>query len=147
MKMQNKRVLAGALILIASGGVAMANEVDPSTLYEITTQGSSNRLKSGESGKFILQITPKAGAHISEETPFKLELQANNVALEKTKLTIADSLAKPDAQKHVVPRFEVPLIAQAPGKGGVDGKLVFFICTEKVCARQQKTIKVPVEVL
>jgi hypothetical protein len=28
----------------------------------------------------------------------------------------------------------------------LDAKLTFFICTEKICARQQKTFSIPVEV-
>ena len=35
----------------------------------------------------------------------------------------------------------------AAGKGTVEAKLTFFICTEQLCARQKKTISVPVEVL
>ncbi len=53
---------------------------------------------------------------------------------------------KAEGQAFVDPRFEVPFTAAAAGKGAVDAKLTFFICTEKLCARQQKTFSIPVEV-
>jgi hypothetical protein len=144
----NRWVLAVAVALSACGTSAVAKEVDPSTLYEVTTRGTTERLKAGEKGSFVLQITAKAGAHVSDEAPLRLELKGQNVKLEKATLTLSDSVAKKaQGQQYANPRFEVPVTAQTAGKGSVDGKLTFFICTEQICARQQKTIIVPVEVL
>lgn len=149
MSRSNRWVRAGALTLaVLSGGVALAKDADPSSLYEVTTKGSTERLKSGEAGTFVLQITAKEGAHVSDEAPLRLELHGNNVNVERTKLTLSDSVAKKaEGQKYRNPRFEVPVRAQKPGKASVDGKLIFFICTETLCARQQKTLSVPIEVL
>jgi hypothetical protein len=130
-----------AVLAFTACGAAIAKDVDPGTLYEVTTRGSTEKLKPGETGSFVLQITPKPGAHVSDEAPLRLELKGQNVKVEKTKLTLADSVAKPN------PRFEVPVKAEAAGKGSVDGKLIFFICTETLCARQQKTLSVPIEIL
>ncbi|HZA51332.1 MAG TPA: hypothetical protein VE549_11375 [Myxococcaceae bacterium] len=147
MTRQNEWGVALAIALSAAG-VALAKDVDPSTLYEVTTRGSTEKLKAGETGSFVLQISPKPGAHVSDEAPLRLELKGQNVKVEKAKLTLADSVAKKaEGQKYQNPRFEVPVTAAGAGKGSVDGKLVFFICTENLCARQQKTLSVPIEIL
>ncbi len=123
---------------------------DVSSLYEVSTQGSSERVKAGAKGKLVIEIRTRPGAHVSAEAPVKVELKGNHLALDKEKLTGADSLAKAEPGKEGVnPRFEVPFAAQSAGKGGVEGEATFFVCTEKgtqVCLRQKKTISVPVEV-
>jgi hypothetical protein len=124
-----------------------ADEVDPASLYELSTEGSSTKVKAGEKGTFVLAIKTKAGAHVSEEAPLKLELKGAQVTPAKEKLGREDSVTKKaQGQAFVDPRFEVPFTAAAAGKGSVDAKLTFFVCTEKICARQQKTVSVPVEV-
>lgn len=140
--------VAAVVATIACTQAHAADEVDPATLYEVSTEGTSTRLKAGEKGVFVLSIRSKAGAHVSEEAPLKLEVKGTQVAPAKEKLGREDSVAKKaPGQAFVDPRFEVPLTASAAGKGSVDAKLTFFICTEKICARQQKTFSVPVEVL
>jgi hypothetical protein len=124
-----------------------ADEVDPSTLYEISTEGSSAKVKAGEKGVFVLSIKSKAGAHVSDEAPLKLQVKGTQVTPAKEQLGREDSVVKKaEGQAFVDPRFEVPFTAAAAGKGTVDAKLTFFICTENICARQQKTCSIPVEV-
>ncbi|MBU8900057.1 hypothetical protein DRW03_18405 [Corallococcus sp. H22C18031201] len=126
---------------------ALAQDVDPTSFYEVSTAGSTAQVKAGQSGTFVLAIKTKGGSHVSEDAPLKLELKGNQVTPAKEKLTREDSVAKkPSGAQFVDPRFEVPFTAGAAGKGSVDAKLTFFICTEKLCAKQQKTISVPVEV-
>ena len=123
---------------------------DPSGLYEVSTKGSSDKVKAGEKGKLVIEIRTKPGAHVSAEAPVRVELKGKNVSLDKEKLTGADSTAKPEPGKEGVnPHFEVPFAGQSAGKGGVDGEATFFVCTEvgtPVCLRQKKSISVPVEV-
>lgn len=124
-----------------------ADEVDPSTLYEVSTEGTSAKLKAGEKGVFVLSIKSKEGAHVSDEAPLKLQVKGTQVTPAKEQLGREDSVAKKaEGQAFVDPRFEVPFTAAVTGKGSVDAKLTFFICTEKICARQQKTFSIPVEV-
>jgi hypothetical protein len=140
--------VAAVVATIACTQARAADEVDPATLYEVSTEGTSTRLKAGEQGVFVLSIRSKAGAHVSEEAPLKLEVKGAQVTPAKEKLGRGDSVSKKaQGQAFVDPRFEVPLTASAAGKGSVDAKLTFFICTEAICARQQKTLSVPVEVL
>lgn len=136
-----------ALVAAIACTQASADEVDPSTLYEVSTEGTSTKVKAGDKGVFVLAIKSKAGAHVSDEAPLKLQVKGAQLTPAKAELVLADSVAKKaEGQQWVDPRFEVPFTAAAAGKGTVDAKLTFFICTEKICARQQKTFSVPVEV-
>ena len=128
-------MFATALII-----VALAQAPDPSSLYDMSTDGSTASVKAGEKGKLVLEIRTKDGSHVSEEAPMKIELSGKGVALEKQQLTLSDAVTK-------TPRFEVPFSTKEKGKSQVDAKLTFFICTEKVCARQQKTLTVAVDVI
>ncbi len=146
--MRNAVAVISVALLSGLGVRAFAQDVDPASLYELSTEGTSAKLKTGEKGSFVLRIKPKAGAHVSTEAPLKLELKSAGVKPEKEKLTLADSVAKKQpGQEYAEPHFAVPLTTVAAGKTSVDAKLVFFICTDKICARQQKALSVPVEVL
>ncbi len=141
----NVVALCGALLV---GGAVRAQDVDPAALYDLSTDGSSQKLKLGEKGSFVLSIKPKAGAHVSTEAPLKLELKGTALKPEKEKLTLSDSVGKKQpGSDYAEPRFEVPFAATAAGKTSLEAKLVFFICTDKLCARQQKAVSVPVDVL
>lgn len=140
--------LAAALVALASTQVHAEGQVDPSTLYEVSTDGTSTKVKAGEQGMFVLSIKSKPGAHVSDEAPLKLELKSTQLAPAQEKLALKDSVArKAEGQQFVDPRFEVPFKATAAGKGTLEAKLTFFICSEQLCARQQKTFSLPVEVL
>lgn len=145
--MPTRITLAALAVSLLACSRAWAGDPDPATLYEISTQGSTERVKVGEKGKVVIEIRSKAGAHVSDEAPLKIQLTGREVALDKAKLTLADSVApRKPGEKYVNPRFEVPFQAAAAGKAGVDAKLTFFICTDKICARQQKALSIPVEV-
>lgn len=140
--------VAAVVATVACTQARAADEVDPASLYELSTEGTSTRVKAGETGTFVLAIKTREGAHVSEEAPLKLEVTGDQVTPAKAKLGREDSVAKKAPGKAFVdPRFEVPFTGAAAGQGSVDAKLTFFICTEKICARQQKTVSVPVEVL
>ena len=139
--------LAAALVAFGCTQVHAEEQVDPSTLYELSTDGSSTQVKAGDKGTFVLSIKTKKGSHVSDEAPLKLELKGVQLSPSKEKLAMADSVAKkPAGQAFVDPRFEVPFTAAAAGKGALEARLTFFICSEQLCARQQKTVSVPVEV-
>lgn len=139
--------LAAAVVALVCTQALAEGQVDPSTLYEVSTEGTSTQVKAGEQGVFVLSIKSKPGAHVSDEAPLKLELKGTQLTPTKEKLALTDSVAKKAAgQTFVDPRFEVPFKASAAGKGTLDAKLTFFICSEQLCARQQKTFSIPVEV-
>jgi hypothetical protein len=136
------------LLLTLTSSVAAAGEPDVASLYEVKTDGSSTEVKGGEKGKVVISIIAKNGAHVSDEAPLRIELSSKDATLEKEKLTLADSLVKkaPGSSEYPDPRFEVAFTAPASGKATVDAKMTFFICTEKVCARQTKTLSFPVAI-
>lgn len=138
-----------ALAAICSALVATAcfgQAPDVAGLYDVTSEGSSQKVKVGEKGKLVIEFKTKAGSHISAEAPLKIELIGKSAKLEKEKLTLADSVTKKEAGKdYVDPKFEVPFVVAAAGKASLEAKMTFFICTDKVCARQQKTLSVAVE--
>lgn len=133
------------LVLVAPS--AWASDPDPSSLYVVSTEGSSTVLKVGQPGTFVLSIRTTAGAHISEDAPLKLTLSGTGV-VEPAKASLSRSDAKPVRKPDgmVDPRFEVPLSAATKGQGAVEAKLTFFVCTETLCSRQQKTLSLPVTV-
>ncbi|MET0406384.1 MAG: hypothetical protein ABW123_28450 [Cystobacter sp.] len=142
------RSLAAVVVALACTRGHAESPVDPASLYEVSTAGTSTRLKAGESGVFVLSIQSKPGAHVSDEAPLKLELKGTQLSLGRDTLALKDSVGKKAAgEDFAAPRFEVPLKAEAVGKGTVEARLTFFICTEQLCARQKKTLSVPVEVL
>ncbi len=148
LKLRRITSLAAALVALGCTQVHAEEQVDPSTLYVLSTEGSSTQVKVGQQGTFVLSIKPKPGSHVSDEAPLKLELKGSQLTPTQEKLAMKDSVAKKaEGQAFAEPRFEVPFKAAAAGKGAVEAKLTFFICSEQLCARQQKTVSVPVEVL
>lgn len=118
-------------------------------LYEVSTAGSTTRLKAGETGKVVITIRALQGGHVSDEAPLKIELSSKQSTLTKQKLTLQDSL-RPKAEGDTAvpdPRFEVEFTPTAQGSTTVEAKMTFFICSQKQCARQSRTLSVPVEVM
>ncbi|HZJ55337.1 MAG TPA: hypothetical protein VFD38_14450 [Myxococcaceae bacterium] len=140
------RTFLAPAVLLAS--LALAVEVDPTTLYRVTTEGTTAKVAPGKKGTLILEIQSLKGAHVSDEAPLRIQLSGTGaVAPEKTQLVYGDSVRKPSGSvKYPDPRFEVPLAAQGKGPGTVEAKMTFFVCTEQLCLRQQKTLSVPVTV-
>lgn len=128
--------------------VVLSQTPDVSGLYELTTEGSTLKVKAGEKGKLVLDIRAKSGAHISDEAPLKIELKSTGAKTEKDKLTYKDSIGvKKDGVEYPDPHFEVPFVSDKPGKASIEAKMKFFVCTDKVCAPQTKTVTLPVDVI
>jgi len=145
MRLPRPLVLASSLLVAT---LALAAEVDPTTLYRVTTDGTSAKVPAGKKGTLVLEIQSLKGAHVSDEAPLRIQLSGTGaVSPEKTQLVYGDSVRKPSASvKYPDPRFEVPLAVQGKGAGTVEAKMTFFVCTEQLCLRQQKTLSVPVTV-
>lgn len=132
----------GVLVVSATAGAT-----DVSGLYEVITEGTSTTTEAGKTATLSIAIVTREGAHVSDEAPLRIELSGTNAQPAQQRLTLANSLEqKPAGQKYPKPRFQVSYTAGAPGKATMDAKMVFFICTEDVCARQTKTLSFPLEV-
>lgn len=136
------------MLMVVLAGLPVLAETDVKSLYDVSTEGSSTTVKAGEKGTVVIAIATKDGAHVSDEAPLKIELASKESKLDKTKLTLADSVAKKveGGKTPPDPRFEIAFTAAAKGKATVEAKMTFFICTDKICARQTKTLNFPVEV-
>lgn len=139
-------LIVSSVLLVASAAHA---EGDPEQMYDVSTEGTTSKLKAGESGKLVISIKAKNGAHVSDEAPLKIELSSKESKLAKDKLTLADSLNQKKEGETVYPnpRFEVPFTPTAQGPTTLEAKMTFFICTEKLCARQTKKLSLPVDVM
>jgi hypothetical protein len=139
--------IAFSLVALFACSRAAGGEVDPTTLYDLTTDGTSQKVKVGSSGTFVLAIKTKNGSHVSGETPLKIDLSGEGVKLAKNKLTYADSVTRMMATvKFPDPRFEVSFVGEKPGKTNLDANVLFFICTEQACVRQIKKLRLPIQV-
>jgi hypothetical protein len=136
------------MLVMLAAPVALAADPDVTSLYEVRTDGSSTALKAGEKGKVVIQIKAKNGAHVSDEAPLRIELSSKDAKLDKEKVTLADSLVKKveGSADYPDPKFEVGFTPSGAGKANVEAKMTFFICTDKICARQTKTLSFPVTV-
>ncbi len=134
------------MVVSMTAVASFAGDPDVTSLYDVKTDGTSASLKAGEKGKIVIAIKAKNGAHVSDEAPLRIELSSKDAKLEKEKLTLADSLVKKaeGSAEFPDPRFEVGFVPSGTGKASVDAKMTFFICTDKVCARQTKTLSFPV---
>ncbi len=144
-----RKALLALLLLAAPAAVASGPQTDPdvASLYVLSTEGSTTVLKAGQPGTFVLSIRTIAGAHISEDAPMKLALSGSGgVEPAKALLSRSDAKPLPKPSGPPDPRFEVPLTASSKGPGAVEAKLTFFVCTETLCSRQQRTVSLPVTV-
>lgn len=141
----NRRTLL-LLAALAAPTAFAGEDADVAKFYEVKTDAPKT-LKNGEQGKLSIAIDAKPGAHISDDAPVRIELSGSGVKLRKTKLTRADAVGKKvEGKESAAPRFEVPFTAIAAGKGQLDAKMTFFVCTDKVCSRQQKNVTIPLEI-
>ena len=141
-------LLSLALLVPAAVLAADSAATADDQLFEVSTEGSSSRLKAGEQGTFVLSVRTRGGAHVSDEAPLKLLLQSARLTPAKTRLGQQDSVAKKEpGQAYVDPRFEVPFTAASAGSATLDAKLTFFLCMEDRCERKERALSVPVEVL
>jgi hypothetical protein len=137
-----------ALLGTALAACAFAADPDVSKAFSVNTDGTTQKVAAGQQGTLKITFHTEKDAHISNEAPLKITLAGKNLTPSKATLRYSDSLAKtPEAGKQFPdPRFEVPFTAMAKGQGTIDAKMSFFVCTEQLCSRQEKTVSIPVEV-
>jgi hypothetical protein len=137
------RRLAIALLLAAPLARAADPAAEAATSYRLETTGTTQALKVGEKGTFVLSIVPLGKVHVHPQAPLKIALDATpGLKLEKTSLGKADPV-DPKADGR---RFEVPFLAQAAGKQEARAKVDFFICSDQWCVKQVKDVTAAVDV-
>lgn len=143
-----RNLMMSAAILAAAAAVPARAEADVASLYEVSTEGTTTKMRAGDTGKVVIAIKTKNGAHVSDEAPLKIELSSTQVKLTKQKLTMADTLSpkKSGDGDWPDPRFEVSFVPAAAAPATIEAKMTFFICTDKQCSRQTKQLSWAVEV-
>ncbi len=138
------RLLAAILALLAAAPAVAADAgAEAARSYRVETTGTTQSLKAGEKGTFVLSIVPVGKVHVHPQAPLKIALESTpGLKLEKTSLGKADPV-DPKAEGR---RFEVPFVAQAAGKQEARAKLDFFICSDQWCVKQLRDVSAAVEV-
>jgi hypothetical protein len=135
-----------ALALAASLLAAPLARADPAAdaakSYRIDTAGTTQRVEVGKPGTLVLAIVPVEKIHVDPRAPLKIALEATpGVTLSKTSLGKADPVdAKADGR-----RFEVPFVAEKPGKHEARAKLEFYVCSDQWCVQQKRDVTVALE--
>lgn len=118
----------------------LAAPPEVSSAYRIETPHVI-KVKKGEPSVARVEVVPRSDAHVSPDAPISLTMHAGPAAtLVKEKLGRAEAQAT--AAQGVA--FDVPFTATQNEK--LEGTLSFFICTEKLCERQKRDVKLAVEV-
>ena len=129
--------------MLGLGTIATASDAkqEASKLYDVAFEATPSVAK-GAQGTVTLRILPKNGGELHKEAPIGLKLKGPaNVALRKAKV------GRPELEMDGLNgSFEVPFTGSAAGKGAIEGDLSFYICTEKVCLRQEHQSSLPVAV-
>ena len=129
------------MLAFALAGLLLASP-DVSGTYRVETS-KTLKVKKGQTGHAKVEVVPRADAHVSPDAPISLALTAGpSLKLAKEKMGRPE--AKETKAKGV--EFDIPFTAAAAGTDALKGTLSFFICTEKLCEKQQREIAVNVEV-
>lgn len=131
------RHLALALSLL---GPTAALAAEPE-LVTVRTEGTTTTLQAGESGRLVLRLDPAPGAHVNRDAPVKVELSSRQASFERPRLGLADARLEDGGA-----RFEARFTPSAQGPISLQAAVSFYACTATTCARQSRTVSVPVEV-
>ncbi|HEY7725305.1 MAG TPA: hypothetical protein VH880_08220 [Anaeromyxobacteraceae bacterium] len=138
--------IAIAIAAVAAVTASPARAAEPPSgagFYSVDTAGSTQALRVGEKGKWVLSLRAKAPWHVDPRAPVKIRLEPGaGLAPERTALARKDAV-DPRAES---PRFEAPFSASAPGSHQAKAHLEFFLCRDTICERQTTTVALPVTV-
>jgi hypothetical protein len=136
------RSLAAATVLLAAALVRADPAADAAKSYRIETAGTTQRVEVGKPGTLVLSIVPVEKIHVDPRAPLRIALDATpGLKLSKTSLGKADPV-DPKADGR---RFEVPFVAEAPGKHEARAKLEFYVCSDQWCVQQKRDVTVALE--
>jgi hypothetical protein len=136
-------VLAALAIAAAPPARAADPAAEAARSYRLETAGTTQQLRTGETGTFVISIVPLDEVHVHPQAPLQITLDATpGLELERTSLGKADPI-DPNADGR---RFEVSFVARAAGAQEARAKVEFFICSDHWCVKQAKDLVVPVRV-
>jgi hypothetical protein len=116
----------------AAEGTAVVS--DPT--FELRAEGRE-RYASGELAQFSVTLTPRAGWHVNQDYPTRIEITGPAaVSFPKSELQKAD--AAQFAEERA--RFDVPFTPSAPGTHTIQAKVSFAVCTDETCVPDTRTL-------
>jgi len=146
-------ISAWIVILASRSPVQAVNEY-----ISIMVKAERDSLRSGESGKLLFTIKPKAGFHVNVEPPISLELASPKGFTVATKRFVPDSTVKAlttkDGYKIFNPERPVSFAFKVeksvkPGRYTVQSKLTYYYCSdaEGWCSFTSETFPVSITVV
>lgn len=124
--------------LLVLGIAACAHADGHAALYGLTTTVSPEQLSAGAKATVAFDLTLKPGARISDGSPMRASISAQNLSIDRCELDRADAAVRPDGA-----RFLVPVTALQQGPAPLDADLTFYLCTETICELQSRHVNVP----
>ena len=132
-------VMMGLAMTVAQPKVTAEQTGDK---YTIDVSETTNSIKPGKAGKFVLHIKAAPGYKVSKDAPLKVKLASEGVALSKSQLKAKDATDP----KFTSPMFKVPFQAKDKGETAIAMDASFFVCDVKICERKTAKLSVPVSV-
>lgn len=140
--MPARLVMVLSLVCFAAPWSALAEDPidEAARLYEVEISATP-KLSTGAAGQVVVRIEPKPGAEIHKTAPISLTLEGQGVQTAKKKLGRAELTMEGENAS-----FTVPFTGETPGPASIDAQLTFYVCTDNVCARQQRQATLPITI-
>jgi hypothetical protein len=137
-------IFAIVVALLGCSGKPAEAADQPKLNYKLT-RPEKVTLKVGQPSKVGIVIAPLAGAHIDPRAPLAFSIKsagAGTFSIDKAALGHEDGKERDDKSIE----FGVPVTGQKAGSDSVVVHADFYLCTAKICERQQEDVTVAVVV-
>jgi hypothetical protein len=146
-------VRSGSRLAAAIGSLvlwtAASARAEPAPDHDLRTGGEVT-LRVGERGAGSLTVAPRAGAQIPPGAPLTVRLSVRpeedddpaGLELGRRRLHRTQA-ADPRAD---APRFDLPVVARAPGRYRVEADVRFWVCRRRTCRPVRDRAEIPVVV-
>jgi len=132
-----------ALCLAASLPARADTAAGSTEMCSVDVGSSTREVGLGQRGRLVVVLRPRRPWHIDPRAPLRIRLdRPAGLSIDRVDLGRKDAV-DPAALE---PRFETGFAATSAGTREVAARLDFFVCSETACARQARTVKIPVTV-
>ncbi len=143
--MRSLIAFAAVVALLGCSGKPAEAADQPKLNYKLT-RPEKVTVKAGQPAKVSIVIAPQPGAHIDPRAPLAFTVKSATAAgtfkIEKETLGHEDGKERDDKSIE----FGVPVTGQKAGNDSVLVHADFYLCTPKICERQQEDLTVAVVV-
>ncbi len=129
-------LIGAAALTFAAPDARSADE-----LHEVIAPPAQGRV--GAKGRTVVTLTGKNGWHLNEAAPVTLKLTPSaGLAVDKPKLGRKDLVE--DTKDRA--RFDIPFLAQKPGRQTIEAEASFVVCQEAACKPVKEKVTLAVDV-